>query len=255
MSYRSLKTEYIGVFRYEHDPMQVVSGPMGREVIHFEAPPSHQLDQKMDKFIECFNATDPNLTNKMEEKIAGPVRAAIAHLYFESIHPFIDGNGRIGRAIVEKALSQDMGYPILFSVSKVIYKHRKIYYENLKKFTQLSLDISGWIEYFTQLIYQAHIESKDLFSFLIKKKTFLENFESHMNERQIKVIQRMFHEGLKGFEGGMSAKKYMSITQCSKATATRDLSDLLKKGCLYQLPEGGTATRYDICFDFKKNNP
>ncbi len=254
MSHSSLKPEYIGVFRYEHDPMQVVSGPMGREVVHFEAPPSHQMDQEMDEFIKWFNATDPHLNQVLEDKIQGPIRAAIAHLYFESIHPFMDGNGRIGRAIVEKALSQDMGYPILFSVSKVIYKQRKMYYENLKKYTQYSLDLSGWIEYFTQLVYQAQIESKELFSFLLKKKYFLENFEKQMNERQLKVIQRMFHEGLKGFDGGMSAKKYMNITQCSKATATRDLADLLKKGCLYQLAGGGTSTRYDIHFDAIKSH-
>ena len=231
----------IGKWRTHEEPMQVISGPIGREKVHFEAPPSAVVPDEMQRFINWFNKTTPGGPQGINKP---PVRAGIAHLYFESIHPFEDGNGRIGRAISEKALLQGIGRPALFSLSKTIEAERKAYYDALKS-AQRSNDITAWIEYFMQMCLDAQIQTEELINFTLKKTRFFDYFRDQLNERQLRIVQRMLKEGPQGFEGGMSAKKYISITKTSKATATRDLQDLVKKSVLKPMG-GGRSTAYEV---------
>lgn len=234
---QDLDPNFIGCYRSLSEPMQIVSGPIGREKVFFEAPPSERVPFEMRKFMEWFNKS---------HNLPGPIRASIGHLYFESIHPFIDGNGRIGRAIVEKILSQDLDQPVLFSLSNTLMENRKRYYNELHENSRDSLDISSWICFFIDMIYQSQMNAKKQILFVIQKSLFWQKFEYQLNSRQKIIIQRMMKEGINGFLGGMSAKKYMSITDCSKATATRDLTDLFIKKCFIKICNQGPNTRYDI---------
>ncbi len=161
-----------------------------------------------------------------------------------TIHPFEDGNGRIGRALAEKALSQDVGFPILLSLSKAIEDNKKDYYEELKK-GQRSNKITPWILYFSKLVLEAQSQAQKEIDFVLRKTKFFDHFGPSLNNRQLKVIKRMLEEGTKGFSGGMNAKKYMSITKTSKATATRDLQDLVGKG-IFNPSGGGRSIHYQI---------
>lgn len=241
MVMKGSKKNKTGRLRTHKEPMQVISGPPGRGKIHFEAPPSSQVPKEMKGFIKWFNETAPGKKVEIKKPI---VRSAIAHLYFETIHPFEDGNGRVGRALSEKALSQGMGRPILLSLSKTIEAEKKEYYEALKE-GQRSNEITPWITFFANRALAAQIQAEEEIDFTLRKTKFFDRFQSELNERQLKVIKRMLEEGSKGFTGGMSAKNYISITQTSKATATRDLQDLADKGIF--IPSGaGRSTRYEI---------
>lgn len=230
-----------GHWRTHQDPMQVVSGAIGKEKIHFEAPPSVQVPGEMSAFIKWFNQTIPGGRKAI---IHAPVRAALAHLYFESIHPFEDGNGRIGRAISEKALSQNVGRPILLSLSQTIEADKKSYYQALEH-SQRSNHVTPWIDYFIEVVLKAQKEAETQVQFVLKKARFFDRHEAHLNERQLKVVRKMLEYGPDGFEGGINARKYVSITNTSKATATRDLQDLRDKGILIPIGEG-RSTRYRI---------
>ncbi len=230
-----------GAWRSHEEPMQIISGPVGKEKVHFEAPPSKQVPKEMKAFIKWFNDTAPGGKKEIDKP---PVRSALAHVYFESIHPFEDGNGRIGRAISEKALSQGVGRPILLSLSAAIEAKRNVYYNALNA-AQYTNDATDWIEYFVQTCLDAQIQAEEKISFTWKKVRLFDRFRDRMNERQLKVVNRMLEEGPHGFKGGMSAKKYMTIAKTSKATATRDLQELVTLGVL--LPEGGgRSTRYNV---------
>lgn len=229
----------VGAWRKHEDSMQIISGAIGKEKVHFEAPPSSHVPDEMKKFIKWFNDTAPG--GKIEIKKA-PIRSAIAHLYFETIHPFEDGNGRIGRAIAEKALSQTIGRPVLLSLSRTIEAKKTLYYTALEQ-AQKRNDITSWINYFVNTILEAQIQAKEIVDFILKKTKFFDRFKSAFNERQEKVIKRMLDAGPEGFKGGMSAKKYIAITKTSKATATRDLQDLLEMGIL-QIEGAGRSTNY-----------
>lgn len=232
----------VGAWRTHKEPMQVISGPVGHEKVHFEAPPSSQVPGEMKRFIEWFNETGP--AGKKEIKKA-PVRAAVVHLYFESIHPFEDGNGRIGRALSEKALSQGVGRPVLLSLSRAIEADRKGYYAALQQ-GQKSNQITEWVIWFINVTLKAQIDAEEQIDFTLKKTRLFDRFRDQLNERQNQVLRRMLEEGPKGFEGGMSAKKYMSITGASKATATRDLQDLADKMVFVPFGGGGRSTRYKV---------
>ena len=234
----------IGAWRTHEEPMQIISGSVGKWKVHFEAPPSAQVPNEMEAFIKWFNSTAPGAKNEIKNPV---VRAAIAHLYFESIHPFEDGNGRIGRAISEKALSQGLGRPTLLSLSETIEANKKDYYEALKT-AQRSNKITAWIGYFANTTLQAQTRAEENINFVLKKTKFFDRFKKQLNERQLKVVRRMLDEGPQGFEGGMSAKKYIAITKTSKATATRDLQYLTEIGACTQTG-GGRSTRYDINFN------
>ena len=165
-------------------------------------------------------------------------------MYFETIHPFEDGNGRIGRAIAEKALSQTIGRPILLSLSKAIEAKKKLYYASLEE-AQKSNEITPWVNYFVTTILEAQTEAKNLVNFILIKSKFFDRFSPVLNERQLRVVQRMFEAGPSGFEGGMSAKKYMSIAKTSKATATRDLQQLSELQ-VFKVEGGGRGTNYSL---------
>jgi Fic family protein len=233
----------IGKWRTHKEPMQVISGASGKEKVHYEAPPSAQVPQEMKLFIEWFNDTAPS--GKLEIKKA-PVRSAIAHLYFETIHPFEDGNGRIGRAIAEKALSQTIGRPVILSLSRTIEAKKKLYYDSLEK-TQQSNEITAWVEYFVKTTLDAQTDAEKEIEFTLKKTKFFDRFKDKLNNRQLTVIRRMLEEGIKGFEGGMNARKYIGITKASKATATRDMQQLIETGAFVLAGKaGGRSTSYNI---------
>jgi Fic family protein len=183
--------------------------------------------------------------NESQDSIKKPImRAAIAHLYFESIHPFEDGNGRIGRAIAEKALSQNIGRPVLFSLSKSMEAKKKAYYDALQK-AQRSNEITEWMHYFVNTVLEAQIDAEQEIEFTLKKAKFFSQYQDQLNDRQQKGIRRMLEEGPNGFEGGMNARKYVGITGTSKATATRDLQDLVQKEIFTPIG-GGRSTRYEL---------
>ncbi|MTI26145.1 Fic family protein [Fulvivirga kasyanovii] len=228
-----------GQWRTHAEPMQVVSGTIGKETVHFEAPPSKNVPNEMKAFIDWFNSTAPNGKNTIGNPL---VRSAITHLYFESIHPFEDGNGRIGRFLVEKALYQGMGKPLIISLSKTIEQDKQAYFNALKQ-AQRTLKITDWINYFTQVIIDAQEDAQKLISFSIKKTAFFDQHRQTLNSRQLKAVSTMLKSGLEGFKGGMTAKKYMSITHTSKATATRDLQELFESGVLLK-EAGGRSTHY-----------
>jgi Fic family protein len=233
----------VGHWRKHEDPMQIISGPFGRPTIHFEAPPSRQVPGMMDDFLKWFNqATMPG---EAPRRMA-PVLSAIAHLYFESIHPFEDGNGRIGRAVAEKALMRCMSGVPLFSLSRAIMRHRAAYYLQLEN-AQSSMEITEWIRWFTGVVTEAQSDALSWTAFILQKARFYMEHGPALNERQHKAIERMMEEGPAGFKGGMNARKYMGITGASKATATRDLQDLQDSG-IFRVSGTGRSTSYELVF-------
>lgn len=229
------KIIHAGQWRKGNAPMQVISGSASNPKIHYEAPPSKSLSKEMKRFIEWYNTSE----------ISSPIiKAAVAHLYFESIHPFEDGNGRIGRAIAEKALSQGFDNPILFSISKSIEENRSNYYKELQ-LAQQKLEITKWIEWFASIIIIAQDDAEKTIQFTIKKMKFFDKYDKILNDRQKKVINRILEEGVNGFKGGMNAKKYISITDTSKATATRDLQELAALN-VFVIKGLGRSTSYEL---------
>lgn len=216
-----------GRYRTHTDPMRIVSGVMHSPRVHFEAPPSKSVKKEMDRFIVWFNSTAPGTT----AQLPALTRAGIAHLYFVSIHPFEDGNGRIGRALAEKVLSQQMGHPSLIALSQTIEKRRKQYYDRLE-LSNKGTEITHWLLYFAQTILEAQNNSLNKIDFVLRKTRFLDSFRDSLNPRQKKAVLRMLQEGPDGFKGGLSADKYIKITKSSRATATRDLQDLVQQGAL-----------------------
>jgi len=227
----------VGRWRGNPQPMRIVSGAIGREKVHYQAPPSSQVPEEMARFIDWFNGS---------QNIKAAVRAGVAHLYFECIHPFSDGNGRIGRAIAEIALSQELGHPTLLSLSTTIEERRRDYYDALSRASLGGLDITEWLLWFTALVRDCQKQARNQIAYVLSKARFWDAYAKRLNDRQIKVLKRMFREGSGGFKGGMTARKYLKITDCSKATATRDLTELLKMGAFRKLEGGGRSTRYDI---------
>ena len=225
------KTIQAGKWRTSSESMQVVSGAIGHETVHYEAPPSYRVPAEMKQFVKWHNSFE------IKKKADILVKTAVSHLYFESIHPFEDGNGRIGRAIAEKCLAQSLGKPVLLSLSSVIEKNKKHYYAAFQN-SQNTLEITDWIVYFANVIKQAQIEAVEIVRFSIQKSHFFDRFKTELNDREQKVINKMFDAGHEGFIGGMTAKKYISITKTSKATATRDLQHLVEIGALLQKGEG-----------------
>lgn len=230
--------EVIGGYRTHAEPMRVVSGRADKPTIHFEAPPSERIKKEMDAFAIWFNATGP------AGSVALPAltRAGLAHLYFVSIHPFEDGNGRIGRAISEKSLAQNLGQPSLIALAYTIQRARKTYYDMLETSNKTN-EITAWLVYFAQTILEAQRTTLKRVEFHIVKAKFYDRLRGKFNPRQEKVLTRMFREGIDGFKGGLSAENYISITRTSRATATRDLADLVAKGALTKTGER-RHTRY-----------
>lgn len=235
----------VGRYRDHADPMQIVSGRLGREKVHYEAPPSARVQAEMKAFLRWFANTTP--TPKKSPKIDGLARAAIAHLWFESIHPFEDGNGRIGRAIVDMAIAQDQGSPLrLYSLSRQLLECRTAYYDALNRAQRGSGDVTEWVAWFASQISAACMRSSQIIDRVIEKNRFWANHASvELKPRQRKVLQRLLDDGDGGFEGGLNAEKYMKMTAVSKATATRDLSEMVAEN-LFWTHGQGKALRYFI---------
>lgn len=236
--FKQAKNMMVGDWRTGDEPIQVVSGPIGREKVHFEAPPSETVPFEMVRFVHWYNKSEIPSKDAIKKAL---LKSAIAHLYFETIHPFEDGNGRIGRALSEKALSQNLNKPILLSLSKTIEANKDGYYQALKE-AQRGMEITSWINYFVKVVIMAQRDSKVLVDFLLRKAKFFDRYRDLLEERQIKVLKKMFDAGPEGFIGGISAKKYMSITNVSKATATRDLQNLHRHGILSQRGAGRSVS-------------
>ncbi len=233
----------VGRYRTHEDAMQIVSGALHAPRVHFEAPPSGTVPMEMSRFIAWFNDTAPSSPNPLP----AITRAAIAHLWFESVHPFEDGNGRIGRAIAEKALAQSLAAPTLTKLAETIHRHRRGYYAALQLASQ-SNDIDAWLAWFADIVIEAQARTITRIRFLIDKTRLLDRLRGAINERQEKALLRIFQERPDGFEGGLSAGNYRTITDASLATATRDLSDLVEKGALIRTGERRYA-RYRLGVD------
>ena len=216
-------------------PMQVVSGPMGKEKVHYQAPPASSLDTEMEKFINWIND---------RQNIDLVIKAALSHLWFVTLHPFEDGNGRIARAITDMNLAQSDNQSYRFySMSSQIRIERKKYYEILEKIQKGNLDITDWLEWFLNCLLHALRSSETILEKVIFKHNFWMNNSSVIkNERQRKLLNRL----LDGFDGKLTTSKWAKIGKCSQDTATRDIQDLIEKKILYKLPGGGRSTGYDL---------
>lgn len=232
-----------GAYRNDPSPMQIVSGPYGREKVHYEAPPATQVPEEMARFIDWYNKIS---RSKGEKKIPGIARAGIAHLWFEVIHPFDDGNGRVGRTIADHALSQSLGYPTTACLATAIEGDKKSYYLQLEKASRGSLDVNVWLDYFADRVTKAQEIAREEVDFVLAKTRFYEVYGDQLNDRQARMVSRVFAEGRKGFEGGITTRKYEAITKCPNRTASRDLSDLVARGMIIPLPGGGRTTRYEL---------
>jgi Fic family protein len=233
----------VGRFRAHPDPMQIVSGLPGREVVHYEAPPSADVPRHMARFVSWFNDTAPGGAIRMD----GLARAAIAHLWFESIHPFEDGNGRIGRALVDMAVKQHLSTPVrLSSLSRQLLERRSDYYDQLNSCQRGGMDVTGWVQWFAQQCASAYAAASATMDDALVKRRFAEHHGiAGLPERQRKVLQRLLDDGDGGFEGGLNAEKYMKMTGASKATATRDLAEMVRRAQLWTTG-AGKALRYHI---------
>lgn len=234
------RLEAIGGYRRHGEAMQIVSGHDDRQKVHFEAPPSDRVPAEMDRYIRWFNSTVPGA----EDPLPALTRAGLSHLYFESIHPFEDGNGRLGRALAEKSLAQSIGQPSLIALAFTIERERRAYYDQLERH-QKSVDVTPWLEWFARIVLTAQQVTLDRVGFFIAKAHFYDRHRDRFNGRQAKVIARLFREGPDGFKGGLSAENYLAITGTSRATATRDLQDLVDKGALNRSGER-RYTRYRL---------
>jgi Fic family protein len=234
------RIQAVGSYRTHSDPMRVVSGSIHDPKIHFEAPPSSKMKEEMDAFVIWFNKAAP--TGK--QPLPALTRAGIAHLYFVSIHPFDDGNGRIARALAEKSLAQDLRQPSLIALAYTIERARKAYYSALER-SNKELEITDWLVYFGNTVIEAQRNTIKRVDFYVAKAKFYEKLRGRLNERQDKVLSRMFREGIDGFKGGLSAENYISIAKTSRATATRDLQDLVAIGALARTGEL-RHTRYHL---------
>ncbi len=229
---------HVGHYRTDPEPMQVVSGALTAPRLNFEAPPSSRVPEEMEQFLKWFAATGPTGS----EPLPALTRAGIAHLYFESIHPFEDGNGRIGRAIAEKALAQTLGRPTLTALAATILVRRKEYYAALEAANR-EMEITAWLRWFAGVAIEAQLRTAAGVGFLLDKARLLDRMRGQLPERQERALLRMLREGPEGFRGGLSAANYATITGTPPATVTRDLAELVTKGALERTGER-RYTRY-----------
>ncbi|WP_234898554.1 Fic family protein [Aeromonas veronii] len=224
------------------EPMQVVSGRVDRPTVHFEAPPRATLDDQLAEFIPWFNQTrhDPTMDPLL--------RAAICHLWFVTLHPVDDGNGRLTRALTDLALSQADSHSIrLYAMSVAILELRGDYYRALESAQRGSLDITSWICWFLDTLdYAIELALQVIERSLAKKHFWLQHCHDGLSPEQTKVINRLLDGGQQGFENGINASQYQKVAGVSKATATRHLAELVGRGCIEKLPGGGRNTRYQI---------
>ncbi|MFK7999072.1 MAG: Fic family protein [Polyangiales bacterium] len=229
----------VGAYRCGEEPMQVVSGPTYRRVVHFEAPPSARVPGEMDGLVRWFNAT-------RDDGLGPLARAGLVHLYFVSVHPFEDGNGRIARALSEKSLAQSYDAPTLTALSMTIEARRREYYGALAAANGRN-EVSAWLVWFAETVLAAQELSLRWVGFFVEKAKYLRRLASEFNPRQKKVILRMLREGPLGFKGGLSAGNYSRIAGAPPATARRDLVRLVGLGALLRTGER-KGTRYWLPF-------
>lgn len=236
-----------GAYRNSPEPMQIISGRyIGQPyTVHYEAPPAGEVPAEMERFLDWYNSTSP--VNGQGEDLPGPIRAAVAQVWFENIHPFDDGNGRVGRSISDHALSQSLGRPTLACLATAINDDRSGYYAELEKVGKGKINLNGFLDYFTQVVNKAQEITKAEVAFVLDKTRFYDSHGEQLNDRQAKVIARIFEEGRAGFKVGLSARNYLSIAKCSPATATRDLAELRDMGVLVSYGQG-RSTRYEISY-------
>ena len=244
----SLTKLEVGQWRGE-EPMQVVSGRLDKPKVHFEAPPRSVLEEEMTAFLSWFEASrhDPALDPLL--------RAGIAHFWFVTLHPFEDGNGRLARAIADRALAQADRQSIrLYTMSAAILNARQDYYRILETSQRGTTDLSDWLVWFLDTLLQTlHAALAGIERTLTKTRFWQRFADAGLSPEQIKVLNRLLDGGERGFENGISAAQYQKVAKVSKATATRHLSDLLHKGCLEKLPGGGRSTRYQIAGSSKSS--
>ncbi len=233
---------------YRKGPVVIVIGTGDYERVVFEGPPGHTIEDEMSQFVNWYNSTSPFA--KDGTYLPAPVRSAIAHMWFTSIHPFGDGNGRLARSISEHALFQDFDIPPLFSISTPINEHRDSYYAMLAESSRIepSVDLTSWVNWFVKTTKNAQLDAKKKIDFVLKKSLFCEQHkDTKLNKRQEKIISKFFEFGSEGLiQTGVNSNKYQKITGCSSATATRDLKDLMNKGLLTPSDSGGRSLRYFI---------
>lgn len=261
-----LKKIRIGNWRGPESVMQVVSGALGREKIHYEAPPGKRVEEEMQQFFSWWRST--------LSKEDGLLRSGLAHFYFVTIHPFEDGNGRIARALTDMALAQDEKLTTRFySLSSQIMDDRDDYYKILEMAQKESGDVTGWLKWYLDCYTRAVGKAESLIADVLTKSEFWHHYEkTEINQRQRKVINRLLDAGRGNFEGGLTTRKYVSMAKVSRATAFREISDLLEKGVLCQSPikvelkinqnQGrhaksrlakGRSTHYDLNWDIVSN--
>jgi Fic family protein len=226
-------------WRKGSEPMQVVSGPLGKERVHYEAPPADNLGKEIDQFLKWWHSSG---------EMDGLVRAAMAHFWFVSIHPFEDGNGRIARAITDMALAQDEQKDFrMYSMSAQINADRDEYYDILEKTQKGNGEITDWLLWFLSCFNRAIQRSGEEVKGAFLKVKFWQQWATEVfNERQKKVINSLLDSGAEGFEGGLTNRKYKGMTRISRETAKRDIADLVEKGVLVKNPGAGRSVSYSL---------
>ena len=224
----------VGAYRTGGEPMQIVSGAMGKEKVHYEAPPSDVVPDMMTDFLTWINS---------DNTVIDPVlKAAVAHLWFVAIHPFDDGNGRLTRTITDMQLAKADGFPLRFySMSAEILREKKAYYEILEHTTGNSTDITEWLEWFLNTMKSSILRAEETVKRVVCKSSFWQRHrEIPMNERQVRVVNMLWD----GFTGKLTSSKWAKITKTSQATALRDITDLIEKGILTAAADGGRSSNY-----------
>ena len=234
--YSGLASIRVGAWRNDATgPMQVVSGPIGRQKVHYEAPPAPRLDGETTRFLDWFNGTDTG----------DPVlKAGLAHLWFVTLHPFDDGNGRIARAVGDMALARaEQSAQRFYSLSAQIQRERSDYYDLLERTQKGTMDVTPWLDWFLGCLKRA-IDGADVtLSAVMTKARFWQRWAGvPLNERQVKVLNRQ----LDGFEGKLTSSKWAAIAKCSPDTALRDINDLLASGVLKKMESGGRSSSYEL---------
>ncbi|CAM2174070.1 Fic family protein [Paraburkholderia sacchari] len=234
--YAGLSPISVGAWRDDASgPMQVVSGPIGRQRVHFEAPPAERLEAETSRFLDWLNgpANDPPL-----------IRAALGHLWFVTLHPFDDGNGRVARAIGDLLLARADGSPQRFySLSAQIQRERKAYYDILERTQKRSMDVTEWLAWFLDALRRAIDQAQFTLDTVLAKANFWRHWATTpFNERQVKLLNKL----LDGFDGKLTSGKWAAIAKCSSDTALRDINDLVARGVLRRADGGGRSTSYEL---------
>ena len=236
VGYSGLTRIKVGGWRDDaNGPMQVVSGPIGRQRVHFEAPPAHRLETEMTGFFEWVNGVTTE---------SPLIKAGLGHLWFVTLHPFDDGNGRIARAIGDLLLARADGSPQRFySLSAQIQRERKTYYDILERTQARSTDVTEWLSWFLDTLHRAVDQAQHTLDSVLVKARFWQRWATTpLNERQVKLLNRL----LDGFDGKLTTSKWAVLSKCSPDTALRDITDLLARGVLRKSDAGGRSTSYEL---------